>query len=226
MYICKIISKIIRINWLKTIVFNFHYFPFRSAIRFPAFVFRHTKLEKMGGKISVFGPITSGMLAIGPRNSGTIDGFYERTIWHVEGGVKLTGQCVVGRGSRISIGPKGILTFGSNFKITCRSTIICHKGVSFGDDCLLSWDILIMDTDFHRIVRGDKVINEPSCVEIGNHVWVGCKTTILKGVSICDDVVIAANSTVTRNVEIPKSIYGGSGKSFTPLLDNIEWFDK
>lgn len=55
---------------------------------------------------------------------------------------------------------------------------------------------------------------------------VGCKTTILKGVSICDDVVIAANSTVTRNVENPNRVYGGSGKSFTSLLENIEWFDK
>lgn len=45
-------------------------------------------------------------------------------------------------------------------------------------------------------------------VTIGKRVWVGQKVTILSGVSIGDDVVIAAGSTVTRNLA-SNAIYGG-----------------
>lgn len=37
-------------------------------------------------------------------------------------------------------------------------------------------------------------------VEIGNNVWIGDKATILAGVHIGDNVIIAANAVVTKNV--------------------------
>jgi virginiamycin A acetyltransferase len=50
-------------------------------------------------------------------------------------------------------------------------------------------------------LRGDTVI--------GNDVWVGQYVTIMPGVKIGDGAIIAANSTVVKNVE-PYSIVGGN----------------
>ena len=35
---------------------------------------------------------------------------------------------------------------------------------------------------------------------IGNNVWIGAKATVIKGVTIGDNVVVAANSVVTHDI--------------------------
>ena len=46
-------------------------------------------------------------------------------------------------------------------------------------------------------------------INIGNDVWIGYNATIMAGVTIGDGAIIAANSTVIKNVE-PYSIVGGN----------------
>lgn len=48
---------------------------------------------------------------------------------------------------------------------------------------------------------------------IGNDVWLGQNVTIMPGVKIGDGAVIAANSTVVKNVE-PYAIHGGNPAKF------------
>lgn len=50
-------------------------------------------------------------------------------------------------------------------------------------------------------VKGDLVI--------GNDVWIGYNSTLMAGITVGDGAIIAANSTVTRDVE-PYSIVGGN----------------
>ncbi len=44
---------------------------------------------------------------------------------------------------------------------------------------------------------------------IGNDVWIGCNVKIMPGITIGDGAIIAANSTVTRNID-PYTIVGGN----------------
>ncbi|MCB8816124.1 Vat family streptogramin A O-acetyltransferase [Desulfosporosinus shakirovi] len=73
--------------------------------------------------------------------------------------------------------------------------------------------------------RGDTVI--------GNDVWIGQNVTIMPGVKIGDGAIIAANSTVVKNIE-PYTIYGGNParfikKRFTDknieLLLELQWWN-
>ncbi|MDY3914869.1 MAG: DapH/DapD/GlmU-related protein, partial [Phocaeicola sp.] len=105
-----------------------------------------------------------------------------------------------------------------------NSEIICQKEIIFGDHCLLSWDILMMDTDFHQILdENGQIINEPKPIVIGNHVWIGCRNTILKGVSIGDNNIISANSTITRSCKENNCVIGGHGKSLEIIKRNVNW---
>lgn len=45
-------------------------------------------------------------------------------------------------------------------------------------------------------------------VEIGNDVWIGCNSTVLRGVKVGDGAVIAANAVVTKDVP-PYAIVAG-----------------
>jgi len=73
-----------------------------------------------------------------------------------------------------------------------------------------------MDTDYHSINHQE--LSRP--VIIGDHVWIGCKSTILKGVTIGDGSVIAANSVVTKDVP-PKALVGGIPSKI--IKKDIEW---
>lgn len=218
------ILKILDINFFKTILFNIHYFPLKTAIRLPVFIYKRSKILKRKGKIIIEHPIKTGMLKLGPYGLGTQDCLYSRTIWEVTGTLIIRGKANIGRGSKISIGKEGILTLGNNFTISGNTELICQKEITFGDNCLLSWDILMMDTDFHHILneKGEK-INPPKSIKIGNHVWIGCRNTILKGVSITDNTIIAANSTLTHSFTDKNCIIGGNGNNIQILKTNINW---
>jgi len=71
-------------------------------------------------------------------------------------------------------------------------------------------------------------------VVIGNDVWIGYNATIMAGVKIGDGAIVAANATVTRDVE-PYAIVGGnpaqvirkrfSNEQIDQLL-KLKWWDK
>lgn len=72
-------------------------------------------------------------------------------------------------------------------------------GITIGDDCLIGHNTVIatLNHDVAPSRRGDLL---PAPVEIGRNVWIGANVTILPGVSIGDDAVIAAASVVTKDV--------------------------
>lgn len=224
MGIRQILKQILDINLFKTILFNIHYFPLKTAIRLPVFIYKRSKILKRKGKIIIEHPIKTGMLKLGPYGLGTQDCLYSRTIWEVTGTLIIRGEANIGRGSKISIGKEGILTLGNKFTISGNTELICQKEITFGDNCLLSWEILMMDTDFHHILneKGEK-INPPKPIKIGNHVWIGCRNTILKGVSIVDNTIIAANSTLTHSIINQNCVIGGNGNNIQILKTNINW---
>ncbi len=79
-----------------------------------------------------------------------------------------------------------------NVQITCASRIIIGKG------CAIARDVIIRDYDAHTIEEVGFEIAKP--ISIGNHVWIGNRAMILKGVTIGDGAIIAAGSIVTKNV--------------------------
>lgn len=206
----------------KTIFFNFRYLPWRQAIRFPFWVSSKTYLRKAKGNIIINGELHTGMIRIGYGDIGIFDKKRSRTIWEVAGRVIFEGKAEIGHGSKISVGATGELQIGKNFAITAESAVIAYKKVVFGNDCLLSWDILIMDTDFHPITNAQSEIqNPPSEIIIGNNVWIGCRALILKGSVIPDGCVIAANSLVSKKLTGTNQVFGSQPLSV--LAQNISW---
>lgn len=162
-------------------------------------------------------------MQIGSKNVSII-GKEHKTIWDCQGNVFIGRKAFIGIGGCISIGKSGSLFLGDNFALTARSTIDCQKEIRFGNDCLLSWDILMMDSDYHHIFNenGDP-INDPRPITIGNHVWIGCRTTILKGTFLPDNTIVAAGSVVSKSLQTSNMIVGGNGRAFGVLKENVSW---
>lgn len=213
-----------KVNPWKTIFFNFYYLPPKTAIRMPIFIYWRTKLYKIKGNLFIDSPISTGMIKIGPHGLGTQDMLFSRTIWELNGNLTFKGNASIGRGCKISVSNNANLTLGKDFIITGRTEIICQNEISFGDNCLLSWNILIMDTDFHKIIDSSgEVINPPKAINVGDHVWICCRNTILKGVNIASNTIISANSTITKNISQENCIVGGNGKHMYIIKEGVKW---
>lgn len=83
----------------------------------------------------------------------------------------------------------------------------------FGDDVLISWDTLIMDSDHYRIYKLEnpaEQINYTRTISIGNHVWIGCNAIILKGSVISDNSILAAGSVTSGKFTKENYIIAGN----------------
>lgn len=95
--------------------------------------------------------------------------------------------------------------------------------VKIGNDCMFSYEIIIRNSDVHKIfdIETNELLNPNKPVEIGDHVWVGAKTTILKGSTIPSNCVIGTHSIVNKKLENKNSIYVGSPVEL--LKTGINW---
>ena len=107
------------------------------------------------------------------------------------------------------------MRIGDHTFINRRTEIMCRERVSIGQHCAISWDVTIMDTDYHHI----NGISLARPVVIEDHVWVA-KSTILKGVTIGQGSIVAAGSLVNRDVP-PFSLVGGVPAKI--LKRDVKW---
>ncbi len=194
----------------KSIYVNFRLLPFMEAIRIPIIVSTKTKLSSLRGEVKLQ-KVRTGIVRIGFGNVRLVDYSNERTIIHIDGTIVIEGKTKIGKGSKIEVGKEATLTFGENFLSSARSTIICHRAVTIGKNSLFAWDSLVMDTDYHDIFdTNDTKINEDQPIVIEANVWLGTRTTILKGAHIPKNSVIAAGSVVAKHYTQENTIVAGN----------------
>lgn len=75
-------------------------------------------------------------------------------------------------------------------------SIVAWQSVKIGQNVMIGTGTVIGDTDDHPERLGTKTVP----VEIGNNVFIGMHTLVLKGVTIGDNAVIGAGSVVTQDI--------------------------
>jgi acetyltransferase-like isoleucine patch superfamily enzyme len=92
--------------------------------------------------------------------------------------------------------PGARVALGERTYVGRRSEFHCDIAIQVGSDCAISWDVQFIDSDQHVLDGG----RNAAPIMIGDHVWIGQRATILKGVVVGDGAVIAAGSIVTKDV--------------------------
>lgn len=216
------ISVLLRVSFWKTLRFNFRYFSFSEAMRLPVLVARNVRLRNLKGEVEIIGVKKTAGIRLGFGDMGHFDARDQRGIWDNRGKVVFNSTAYLGLGTRISVNPNAILKLGMNFNITAKSTLLVEKEMTFGDGCLLSWDILVMDTDFHPIYSAKgNLLNPASAVRVGDNVWIGCQALILKGSMIPSGSVIGARAKVSGFLATENTVY--AGEPLKEVRNDIRW---
>lgn len=152
----------------------------------------------------------------------------------------------IGQGSVISANivfesSTGTIQIGKNSFIG-GSSLICIDNINVGDNVLISWGCTIIDSNSHSLdhvtrsndvkdwakgIRENKIGHyknwddvSHSPIFIGDNVWVGFNSIILKGVTIGNGAVIAAGSVVTKNVP-DFAVVGGNPAKIIKYLNHV-----
>lgn len=126
--------------------------------------------------------------------------------------------------------PNAKIIIGKNCGLS--GTVICSAvKVEIGDDCLVGADVTIADTDFHSILprnrryeRRKEKINHGK-IKIGNNVFIGTKSVILKNLEIGDNSVIGAGSVVTKSIPANVIAAGNPAVVLKSLIEKKENYD-
>lgn len=166
------------------------------------------KSIRIHGTIGIFG---QGSISIGKNvlinsresaNPGM--GCYPKTVFHV-----TTGTLTIGNDTGMS-----------------ATAISCRERVTIGSHVLLGGGVKIMDSDAHSLDyekrgKGHEVdIPASKPVSIGDHVFVGANTIILKGVNIGEKAIIGAGSVVTRDIPAGEIWAGNPAKKIGMVPEN------
>ena len=91
------------------------------------------------------------------------------------------------------------VTVGKNVFINACCHFQDHGGVSLGDGCQIGHNVVFATLN-HGLAPEDRQTTYPAPITLGKNVWVGSNSTILQGVTIGDNAVIAAGAVVTKDV--------------------------
>ena len=109
---------------------------------------------------------------------------------------------------------------GNNFLTNYNVTILDVDEVHIGDHVMIGPNTLISTVNHHLTPKGRRQhLSLIKPVVIGSDVWIGGNVTILPGVTIGNNVVVAAGAVVTKDVP-DNTLVGGVPAKFIKTLEN------
>ncbi len=136
-------------------------------------------------------------------------------------------------GTMFDVGPRGQVIVGE-YTLLHGARIICDAEIHIGDYCLISWNVVLMDSyrlpfDIRerrreldrvssRVPRRVEVDVPTRPIRVGHNVWIGFDACILPGVQIGEGSIVGARSVVSADVD-PYCIVAGNPARVIRKLD-------
>lgn len=217
-----LLNRSILLHIPRSIYYNIKLLDFKIALRCPIFIHNSVKVNiGKNARIVINQNIHSGMVKLGFNTTNFYDPAFDKSVFTILGEWNINGSVTIGPKSRISIG-KNVLLKTWNLWITGGILLIVRKKIQLGNNSVLSWNITMMDHDAHGIFDNDgNRTNIEKDIIIGDRVWIGCNSMILKGTHLSNDIVVGANSLVCKKVKESNIVLAGSPVEIKK--HNVSW---
>ena len=109
------------------------------------------------------------------------------------------------------------MTIGKDVRISLKANLDKRnpKGVIIGDGSYLAFGATILCHDMSR--------NITKPVVVGKNCFIGANSMILPGVTIGDEVVVAAGAVVTKDVASNTMVAGNPASSIRKNIKTVKW---
>lgn len=136
--------------------------------------------------------------------------------------VRILGNFMIGPNVHISTRAGAEIEFGGESKssgsgITCNSRIMAENSIKIGADAIMAWDVLVTDSDWHRIERSQRI----EAVEIGDSVWIAHGVSVLKGSFIPSGSIVGAKSLVQAKFSGKNLLLAGTPARV--IREGVQW---
>jgi acetyltransferase-like isoleucine patch superfamily enzyme len=126
----------------------------------------------------------------------------------------IDGDLCLGNGVQLLVGRNGYLKIGGKetekeASIGDGSKIYVFRKVEIGNDFLCAFNVFITDCDWHSIEYSDIPKNFHADTIIGDHVWVGHESSLLKGTIIGQGSVVGCKSVLSQEIYPKNSLIAG-----------------
>ena len=155
------------------------------------------------------------------RITGELNGGYHEPARVRELLAELTGRPV---DESVMVFPPFSADFGKNIILGKRIFINSgckfqdQGGVVIGDDCLIGHNTVLATLN-HDLTPSRRADMHPAPIVIGRNVWIGSNVTVLPGVTIGDNAVVAAASVVTKDVPENSIVVGSPARVVRSVTD-------
>ncbi len=174
---------------------------------------------------------------IGKRSGAAVVIEGDDNLLQVAPGVRLAMTIVIrGHGNRVIIGDDAylhgfanLITDSALLSVGARTTMVqgslqLHEPLrlEIGEDCMISSQVYVSVSDIHGIrdqATGDR-INPGASVSIGDHVWLGLRTMVMKGAVIGSGAITAAGAIVSGEVAGNTIVAGSPARM---VRDGVVW---
>ena len=194
----KILYFLLNTSLIKTFRFNLKYFGIKG-FKPKIYISRNVKFGKLKGNIIIQSNIHK--CHIGYSTNYIYEKTSLNTSFYNEGTIIIRGNLCISKGCSIVCKKNGILEFGDNVHISQKTQIECHKSISLGDNVVISWDCLIIDSDTHPIYVNNRLINENKEIILREGCWICARCTVLKGTVVGKGSILAASSVITKKID-------------------------
>lgn len=91
------------------------------------------------------------------------------------------------------------ITIGKNVFINFNCTLLDLGGITIGDNVLIGPNVSIL-SEGHPVGPEERHSLKPKSIHIKNNAWIGAGATILQGVIIGENAIVAAGAVVSKDV--------------------------
>lgn len=205
------VRRALRVSLLKTAYVNLTMLPLKQAVKFPILITRNVHLFDLSGSIELTGDIRFAMVRFGFFGEDTAFWKTNVSVLKIRGKLSFHGECHFGSGVIIRVEPEAHLSIGDNVRISNCAKLICYKSIWIGSNCRIAWETQIIDTTFHFVREREtqKIHPRDGEIRIGNHNWIGNRTSIMKGSVLPDYCIVASGSLCNKPYDAPKDSMSG-----------------